>query len=113
MFERSKARHEAAKFARSVRLGHTYYSVETHAGLFGDHKLLHEWVFTTRSWVTGDPMCGSVSAAGAWLRNGPLYETRPGGYQTLDEYTNSEVAGPDTGKTAAKQPKRRATAGAR
>jgi len=86
---RHGAQREAAKFSRSVQLGRIYYSVETFRLPTGDRKLAVPWVFTRRSRATGDPMCGAVSAAGAWLRHGPLTEKPK--HQTLADYLAGDI----------------------
>ncbi|MCQ6249259.1 hypothetical protein [Streptomyces malaysiensis] len=83
--ERQKMRNEAAAFSRSVELNKTYYSIEECVQSWGNERYVKEWTFTRRSKLTGDPMDGSVSAALAWLRWGPLTDTKPEGLRTFSE----------------------------
>ncbi|MDG9701688.1 hypothetical protein [Streptomyces sp. DH37] len=81
---RHGAQREAAKFSRSVQLGRTYWAVAEFRLPTGGRKLAVPWTFDRKSRATGDPMCGAVSAAGAWLRCGPLHDSPP--CQTLADY---------------------------
>ncbi|URN11340.1 hypothetical protein LUW77_03355 [Streptomyces radiopugnans] len=89
---RHGAQREAAKFSRTAQPGRTYWSVEEFRLPTGTRKLAVPWKFDRRSRLTGDPMCGAVSAAGAWLRHGPLHSSPP--CQTLAEYL-AEADTPD------------------
>lgn len=91
-----RAHAEARRFADSVKPGHTYWSIEkTNPRHPGPKELLQPWVFTKPSRLTGQPMCGHMTAEGAWLRFGPLYAERPRGLMTFAESKEYEVAGPD------------------
>ncbi|MEU1778126.1 hypothetical protein ABZ545_01410 [Streptomyces abikoensis] len=84
------AHREATRFARQVRVGDVWYSVERHTMPWGDVSLLHEHHFTKiDKLISGQPMCGHRTAAAVWLAHGPLYKSRPPGMQTLDEYSDS------------------------
>ena len=96
---RAGAHREAERFARQVRPGETWYSVETYALPTGEQQLLKEHTFDRIK------KSGHRSAEGVYLNSGPLFRRRPAGMQTEQEYSNSEVAGPDAGK-AVEQPKR-------
>ncbi|MFC4512559.1 hypothetical protein [Streptomyces ehimensis] len=86
----SVAHREANKFARQVRVGDVWYSVERHTMPWGDVSFLHEHHFTKiDKLISGQPMCGHRTAAAVWLAHGPLYKSRPPGMQTLDEYSAS------------------------
>lgn len=76
---RGGAQREAARFARSVRAGRTYWSVvDLNCHYPGaPAQALHEWVFKKER-ITGYMRCGAVEAAQAWLTYGPLHERRPG-----------------------------------
>jgi len=93
---RRRARKEAAEFALKVKPGVTYYSiVDNHAKYPGaPEQLLMEWRFTPRGrWIGQEARCGSVTAAGAWLGYGPLYETRPRGLMTFAESNRNPGVG--------------------
>lgn len=68
---------DAKRFARQVKLGKTYYTIETVAGPLGDELMWRPWVFDKRQAFTGAAMCGAVSAEGVCLRNGPVYDSQP------------------------------------
>ncbi|WP_438489549.1 hypothetical protein [Streptomyces sp. S186] len=68
----------AKKFARDVVPGKTYYSIHTAAYPWGDEQVWMPWEFNDKQWFTGAKMDGAVSAEGACLRYGPMYDTKPG-----------------------------------
>lgn len=91
------AQKEAARFAATVKPGRTYYTQHTHHLPWGDEVLLKEWVFAGSSIVIRQPMCGHMTAAAVWLGYGPVFDKRPAGVQTVDEYSAQDVGGPKTG----------------
>jgi len=96
-----RAQKQAAKFEATVKPGHTYYSIVINHGRYpgAPGKLLMEWTFSGRGrWLGQNPRCGHLTAAGAWLSYGPIHERRPGGIQTIAEYTRYEVGGPNAAK---------------
>lgn len=79
---RRGAQREAAKFAATVKPGHTYYSItDNHARYPGaPAQILMEWKFTAPGrWIGQEARCGHLTAAGVWLGYGPLHENRPSG----------------------------------
>jgi hypothetical protein len=93
-----KAQKEAARFAASVRPGHTYYSVATihggHPGL--PDQVLLEWRFSKPGrWIGQGAKDGHLTAAGAWLGYGPLHATRPPGLMTHKELSRRPGCYPD------------------
>ena len=89
-----RAHKEARAFAAKVQRGQTYYSIERVRIACGPTELLQEWVFSGRSPVNGQPMCGHLDAEGVWLGFGPLYDSRPPKLMTHREWRQVEVAGP-------------------
>jgi hypothetical protein len=89
------AQKEARQFAASVTPGQTYYSVVDLHLAWGKGRALMEWVFTEPSRLTGQPMCGHLSAAGVWLTAGPIHARRPGGLKTLSEMRRGPEFPPD------------------
>lgn len=86
----------AKKFARTVKLNSPYYSIDAagHSGNTYAH-FVREWVFSRRSRLTGQPMCGHMSAAGVYLyTRGEISETRPPGYTTEEVSKMNNVAAP-------------------
>lgn len=82
-----QAQREADVFARSVRKGHSYWTIHTHHQPEGTIRLLREWVFTDRAPITGNPMTADGMTAGhLWLNHGPVHAQRPAGIATLAEY---------------------------
>lgn len=87
---------DAKKFARQVELGKPYYiaySVATNLAPYEDSRLYSEIVFTKRSPITGNPMSGSISAAGLCQRFGPVYDQPPAGLRSVAS-PGPQVAGP-------------------
>ncbi|MEE6264906.1 MULTISPECIES: hypothetical protein [Streptomyces] len=68
----------AKRFARDVVPGRTYYSIETARSPWGDEQVWRPWEFNDKQLFTGAKMSGAVSAEGACLRFGPMYDTKPG-----------------------------------
>ncbi|MFD8771416.1 hypothetical protein [Streptomyces sp. NPDC056723] len=87
---------DAKRFARQVELGRTYYYVQAHATNLGAYEDSHTYskiVFDKRSPITGNPMSGSLSAAGLCQRYGPVYEEPPAGLRDIAGPA-PQVAGP-------------------
>ena len=104
LFSRAVANHShrraAEKFAATVKPGDTIYSTETHNMPWGgEQQLVHEYKVDRRGKV------GHLTPAGLWLQAGNVSKSRPHGLQTVDEYTASEVAGPNAAD-AIEQPRR-------
>lgn len=78
MTEWESSRRGAKKFARDVEIGQTYYTIETAVYPWGEEKVWRPWEFDHRQWLTGCAMSGAVSAEGACLRFGPMYDEKPG-----------------------------------
>jgi hypothetical protein len=97
-----KAQKEAARFEANVKPGHTYYSIvinRSPRGTSPSHFLL-EWKFSKPGrWIGQPPKCGHLSAAGAWLGFGPLYEVRPKGILTWQEWNDRPDVTDDAGKS--------------
>ncbi|MCD9196055.1 hypothetical protein [Streptomyces albireticuli] len=83
-----KAGAQANKFARGVRVGDVWYSVETHAMPWGDVQFVQEHKFTRKCGLTGQAMCGHRTAAHVWLEH-DLVKRRPAGIPTLEEYSET------------------------
>lgn len=85
-----RAHKKAAEFQDTVKSRHTYYSVVSlHLGYPGPKRALMEWTFSTPGrWIGQEPRCGHLTAAGAWLGYGPLFERKPGGLMTFRELRN-------------------------
>lgn len=80
------AQKEAARFAATVKPGQTLYSVVELNLAWGQSRALMEWTFTDRrAPVTGQYMCGHMSAAQVWLSYGPIHAVRPPRLKTLTE----------------------------
>jgi hypothetical protein len=82
------ARHEAKKFARSVKLGKPYWTkTKSNQPYAGNPELLEEHVFTRIGLISGT----AEGAAELWLQCGPVYADRNAsdirGLQTLREYS--------------------------
>jgi hypothetical protein len=108
-YTNAKTQREAKKFSDSVVPGRTYYSIEeNHAGYPAPNQLLKEWVFTKRSRLTGQPMCGHLTAAGVYLTAGPISDTRPPKLMTFKEWSKYEVAGPNPADAIQQRDKSRA-----
>lgn len=107
-----KAHKEARAWAAKVKRGHTYYSIEKCRIPGGPNQLLREWVFSGRAWPTGFPTCGHLDAEGVWLGFGPIYDERPAGLMTHQEWRDYEVAGPIQTKSV-KAPQRDGSKAAR
>lgn len=81
-------RREVARFARKVRPGRTYYSVQTFIAPWGeDMQLAFPHRFPDR--FLGLPSNGPHTVATVWAQCGPLYERPPARVQTLDDYLAS------------------------
>ncbi|MBB1252910.1 hypothetical protein H3146_05950 [Streptomyces sp. OF3] len=108
-----RARREATRFEKTVRVGETYYSVEECQQPWGNELKVREWTFARKSRLTGQPMCGHMSAAGAWLNYGPLLASPPAHLKRLFE-TDGPLSEPDAKKLAAlvEQAAKRQLAGA-
>jgi hypothetical protein len=90
------AQKEAARFAATVKPGQTLYSVVELNLAWGPSRALMEWTFTDRrAPVTGQYMCGHMSAAQVWLSYGPIHATRPPRLKTLDELRRAPQFPPD------------------
>lgn len=73
----SKHSREAKAFARTAKVGRTYYAKAIHHLSEGKTTLLTEIVFNRKHPLDGTPCRGaSYTAEGAYLRDGPLYEDR-------------------------------------
>ena len=109
----NRNRRDAKRFAKSVQLGKTYYTVEECAQPWGNEPKWHPWVFTNRQAITGAPMCGSMNAEGLVTRYGPVYDTQPKKIRGLFE--RGPEHRPDPQKVAdderASRPKRPAKTG--
>ncbi|MEV7466147.1 hypothetical protein AB0O20_06480 [Streptomyces kronopolitis] len=78
MTEWESSKRGAKKFAAAVVPGKTYYSIHTAKYPWGEEQVWRTWEFNERQWLTGAKMSGAVSAEGACLRYGPMYDERPG-----------------------------------
>lgn len=93
---RHGANADADRFADTVQLHKTYYTVVVHQLPWGgQHKLIHEHIAKGRSRITGEPMFGHMSASQLWLTHGPVFAERPSSLQTLREYSDKRDPGPD------------------
>ncbi|MFE7118347.1 hypothetical protein ACFU99_23325 [Streptomyces sp. NPDC057654] len=80
------AQREANKWARNVRVGDTWYSVETHKQPEGEVQLVHAHHFTKKDKFTGQAMCGHEVAASVYLAHSPMHKKPPYGLPTIEEY---------------------------
>lgn len=78
MTEWESSKRGAKKFAREVEIGKTYYTIHTTVNAWGEEQVWRSWEFDHRQWLTGGAMSGAVSAEGACLRYGPMYDEKPG-----------------------------------
>ena len=78
---------QAKKFARQVKLGKKYYTVNemaTNLAPYEDAQTYSVHVFTGRSGLTGVPMTdGGTSAVGLCQRQGPVYDSKPKGIRNI------------------------------
>ncbi len=78
--------HQAKQFARQVELGRPYYVVydmATNLAPYEDSKTYSEYVFDSRSPITGNPMTGHMSAVAFCQNYGPVYEAPPRGLRNI------------------------------
>lgn len=78
MAEWESSKRGAKRFARDVVPGKTYYTIETAVYPWGNEMVWRPWEFNDKQWFTGAKMSGAVSAEGACLRYGPMYDEKPG-----------------------------------
>jgi hypothetical protein len=90
--EAFRAHREAARFAATVRLGDSYFSVSP--SLRGGHQV-ERWTFDRRNPISGQPACGHQTAEAVWLGYGPLYPTRAEAEAALAEI--GRPAAPEAG----------------
>lgn len=77
---------DAARFARQVQLGKSYYfvyNVAQNLAPYEDARLYSEIVFTGRRPITGTPCAGSMDAVSLCRNYGPVYETPPAGMRNV------------------------------
>jgi len=88
---------QASKFAKEVKLGKPYYTVNdmaTNLAPWGDAQTYSVHVFTERSSFTARPMTdGGTSAVGLCQRQGPVYDAPPRGLRNIAGPA-PQVAGP-------------------
>lgn len=79
--------HQGKKFARELKLGTKYYTVNDHAtnlAPWHDEKTYSVHVFTGKSGFTAVPMTdGGTSAVGLCQRQGPVYDAPPRGLRNI------------------------------
>jgi hypothetical protein len=80
--------HQAKQFARELRLGQTYYYVNTHdtkRNPYEDSKTYSEVVFTGHLPFTRNPCTDGGYSAHTLCQNfGPMYDAPPRGLRNLD-----------------------------
>ncbi|WP_405747774.1 hypothetical protein [Streptomyces canus] len=88
---------DAKRFCRELKLGQTYYYVNTHdtkRNPYEDSKTYSEVVFTDRLWPTNNPCTDGGYSAHTLCQNfGPMYDAPPRGLRNLDG-PSPQVAGP-------------------
>ncbi|MFF7411636.1 hypothetical protein [Streptomyces lydicus] len=80
MTEWESTKRGAKNFAKDVDPNKTYYTIHTAVYPWGEEKLWRPWKFDQKKWPMSGWWSGAVSAEGACLRYGPMYDTRPGSH---------------------------------
>jgi hypothetical protein len=77
---------QAKQFAKQVELGRPYYVVydmATNLAPYEDSKTYSEYIFDSRSRITGHPMTGHMSAVAFCQNYGPVYDAPPRGLRNI------------------------------
>ncbi|MDH6448210.1 hypothetical protein M2155_000618 [Streptomyces sp. SAI-119] len=93
---RTWQRNQAKQFAKQVELGRPYYVVydmATNLAPYEDSKTYSEYVFDSRSRLTGLPMTGHMSAVAFCQNYGPVHEAPPRGMRNIADEPR-QYAGP-------------------
>lgn len=79
----------AKKFSKSVELGKTYYSEDQQApNPHTGQSVLREWVFTKKSFITQEPLCGHMTATAVYMYcGGKISDKRRAGLKTAQEWS--------------------------
>lgn len=79
----------AKKFSNSVQLGKAYYSIEEQmANPHTGQSVLREWIFTRKSRLSGQPMCGHMTATAVYMYcGGEISDKRCAGLKTAQEWS--------------------------
>lgn len=81
---------QAKKFAKELKLGHTYWvvhKVATNVARYEDEELCSGYVFDRRAWGTNTPMSYTMSAVQLCQTAGPVYEDKPRGVRSHGDPT--------------------------